>query len=114
MEITTKWSIKSTDYEIESGRILRIHYGVDTTDGVRKYHTYGTAAIVGRVVVPFKAITEALLIDWVKDTLGEAEVDAIEKTHMAKMEVQEDVSEGQYGRGLPWGNQEQGPGINEV
>ena len=42
------------------------------------YHSYGTVTILGAVVIPFQAVTELLLIQWVKEELGESEVEAIE------------------------------------
>ena len=102
MEIITKWSVVSTDYEIDTGKILRIHYSVDTSDGVSTYHSYGTVTIVGAVVVPFQAITELLLIEWVKDELGESEVEAIETTHLEKLQYAQEKRKGEYAQGLPW------------
>ena len=102
MEITTKWKINSTDYEIDTGRILRIHYSVDTSDGISTYHSYGTVTLIGAIVVPFQAITELLLIEWVKDELGQSEVDAIERTHLEKLQVAQEKRQGEYAQGLPW------------
>lgn len=102
MEITTLWKVASTDFEVDTGRILRIHYTVDSTDGVASYHSYGSVALVGSVVLPYEALTEELLISWVQDTLGETEVEAINETHLKKINVQKDISKNKYGSGLPW------------
>ena len=102
MEITTLWKIASTDFEVESGRILRIHYTVDSTDGVASYHSYGSVTLTGGVVLPYAALTEELLISWVLNELGDVEVAAINETHLNKINIQRDINKNKYGSGLPW------------
>jgi len=102
MEITTLWKVASTDFETDTGRILRIHYTVDSTDGVASFHSYGSVALTGGVVLPYSALTEDLLISWVFDQLGEEEVAAINETHLNKINVERDINKNKYGSGLPW------------
>lgn len=103
MEITTVWSIASADYEQETGRILRVHYEVTTSDGdYRYYRSYGSVNLRGDVVLPYEALTEELMLSWVQAELGEVEVAAIEQVHMEKMALQESIVSDVYGSGLPW------------
>ena len=100
MEITTIWSILKTDYEEQSGRINRIHYKVESSDGEGTSHeTYGSVSLIGPVELAIELVTEELALQWVYDHLGDEvaiingiHIDAISRKKNDKGEV----------TGLPW------------
>ena len=101
METTIEWDIAGTDYEVATGRILRVHYTVNSTDGEYSYYSCGTVSLNGGLVIPMEALTEELLISWVFGGLGEAEVATIVGTHEDKI-AQQRLFAKKVGFGLPW------------
>jgi len=75
-----------------------VHYNVTKVDGEFTASTYGTIGYeAGTPTTPFASLTEAQVIAWVKDKLGEATVEA---ALTAQIEAQRNPVKA---TGLPWG-----------
>jgi hypothetical protein len=105
MNIT--WSITQMDRLTSDGFVTTVHYNVsavepDGTDAIYTASTYGTIGFtpivseVGTPATPFESLTEAQVIAWVKDKLGEATVEA---SLAAQIEAQRNPVKAS---GLPW------------
>jgi hypothetical protein len=95
--MTTIYSINQLEREVATGYVTTVHYNVTKVDGDFTASTYGTINYQGDTpVTPFASLTEAQVIAWVKDKLGEAVVEA---ALAAQIEAQRNPVSAS---GLPW------------
>ena len=76
---TYLWTINQLNRLTSDGFVITAHYNVSATDGTYQASTYGTASYTqtpGESYVPYAALTEAVVVGWVKASLGEANVEA--------------------------------------
>ena len=93
----TTWTINQLDRNTSNGFVTTVHYNVTKTDGDFSASTYGTIGYQGDTpATPFASLTEAQVIAWVKDKLGEATVEA---ALAAQIEAQKNPVSAS---GLPW------------
>jgi hypothetical protein len=98
MSTSTKWTIVDTERNTSDGFVTTVHYNVTKVDGEFTASTYGTIGYeAGTPATPFASLTEAQVIAWVKDKLGEATVEA---ALAAQIEAQRNPVKAS---GLPWG-----------
>jgi hypothetical protein len=91
------WSINQLDRNTSNGFVTTVHYDVSAVDGDHLASTYGTIGFTGdNPATPFESLTEAQVIAWVKDKLGEATVEA---SLAAQIEAQRNPVQAS---GLPW------------
>jgi hypothetical protein len=91
------WSINQLDRNTSNGFVTTVHYDVSAVDGDHLASTYGTIGFEGDTpATPFESLTEAQVIAWVKDKLGEATVEA---SLAAQIEAQRNPVQAS---GLPW------------
>ena len=84
---------RSTDGDI----INTVHYTVSKTDGEAVGSSYGSVGVeVGDTVIPFAELTEATVIDWVKEKLDLVE---LESNLDAQIEAQKAPK---VATGMPW------------
>ena len=96
--MTTTYSIVQLDRNTSNGYVTTVHYNVSKVDGDYSASTYGTIGFeAGTPETPFASLTEAQVIAWVKDKLGEATVEA---ALAAQIEAQKNPVSAS---GLPWG-----------
>lgn len=96
--MTTTYSIVQLDRNTSNGFVTTVHYNVTKVDGDFSASTYGTIGFSGDTPeTPFASLTEAQVIAWVKDKLGEATVEA---ALAAQIEAQKNPVSAS---GLPWG-----------
>ena len=96
--MTTTYSINQLERDIATGFVNVVHYNVTKTDGDFSASTYGTIGFeVGTPATPFASLTEAQVIAWVKDKLGE---EVVEAALAAQIEAQKNPVQAS---GLPWG-----------
>jgi hypothetical protein len=100
--MTTTYSIVQLDRLTSTGYVKTVHYNVTKTDGDFSASTYGTISYTpdgseSGTMIPFASLTEAQVIAWVKDKLGEATVEA---ALAAQIEAQKNPVKAS---GLPWG-----------
>jgi hypothetical protein len=93
----TTYSIVQLDRLTSTGYVTTVHYNVTKVDGEFSASTYGTINYeAGTPATPFASLTEAQVIAWVKDKLGEATVEA---ALAAQIEAQRNPVKAS---GLPW------------
>lgn len=99
--MTTTYSINQLDRLTSTGYVTTVHYNVTKTDGDFSASTYGTIGFTPdgseAGMIPFASLTEAQVIAWVKDKLGEAVVEA---ALAAQIEAQRNPVQAS---GMPWG-----------
>lgn len=103
MSNTYTWKINELERNVADGGVTVVHYGVDVTDGTDTLGAYGTVSLTPDAnaddFVPFDSLTEAQVIGWVQDALGEEQVANIQSQLDAKLhEMQNPVT----ATGKPW------------
>jgi hypothetical protein len=94
---TFNWTINQLDRNTSDGFVTTVHYNVAATDGEFSASTYGTIGFeAGTPETPFASLTEAQVIAWVKDKLGE---EVVEAALNAQIEAQRNPIKAS---GLPW------------
>jgi hypothetical protein len=95
--MTTTYSIVQLDRNTSNNYVTTVHYNVTKVDGEFTASTYGTIGYeAGTPTTPFASLTEAQVIAWVKDKLGEATVEA---ALAAQIEAKKNPVSAS---GLPW------------
>ena len=95
--MTTTCSIVQLDRNTSNGFVTTVHYNVTKVDGELTASTYGTVGFeAGTPETPFTSLTEAQVIAWVKDKLGE---EVVESALAAQIEAQKNPVSAS---GLPW------------
>jgi hypothetical protein len=97
----TTWTINQLDRNTSDGFVTTVHYNVTKTDGDFSASTYGTIGYTpdgseAGTMIPFASLTEAQVIAWVKDKLGE---EVVEAALAAQIEAQKNPVQAS---GLPW------------
>ena len=93
----TTWTINQLDRNTSDGFVTTVHYNVTKVDGEFTASTYGTIGFeAGTPATPFASLTEAQVIAWVKDKLGE---EVVEAALVAQIEAQRNPVQAS---GLPW------------
>jgi hypothetical protein len=96
--MTTTYSIVQLDRLTSTGYVTTVHYNVTKVDGDFTASTYGTIGFTGDTPeTPFASLTEAQVIAWVKDKLGE---EVVEAALAAQIEAQRNPVQAS---GMPWG-----------
>ena len=97
MSTSTKWSVSDMNRNTSDGFVTTVHYNVTKVDGDFTASTYGTIGYeAGTPATPFASLTEAQVIAWVKDKLGE---EVVEAALAAQIEAQRNPVKAS---GLPW------------
>ena len=95
--MTTTYSIVQLDRNTSDGFVTTVHYNVTKEDGEFSASIYGTISFeAGTPDTPFVSLTEAQVIAWVKDNLGE---ETVETALAAQIEAQRNPVKAS---GLPW------------
>ena len=100
MAITKTWEVNTLQRKLADGYVNKVIYRVDGTDGT--YKTRLTAEVnleKPKTLIPYKDLTEATVIGWVKAKLG-SEVATIEKAIDENITLQKTPV---HGVGKPWG-----------
>lgn len=97
----TVWSIAQLERNADDNGVVTAHWRVSAEDGDYTASSYGTCSWTPEPstggFVPFEDLTEAMVIEWVKDSL---DVDAIEAGLTAQIE---DQKAPKVVAGVPWG-----------
>jgi L-aminopeptidase/D-esterase-like protein len=95
----TTWTINQLERNTSDGFVTTVHYTVTKVDGDFSASTYGTISFeAGTPETPFESLTEAQVVAWVKDKLGE---EVVEAALAANIEAQQNPVKAS---GLPWSN----------
>ena len=95
MEFT--WNVVQMDRLAADGFVTTVHYNVSAVDGEFTASTYGTVGYTEEgAFTPYSQLTEAVVVGWVKESLGQATVETAlaAQIEALKNPVQES--------GLPW------------
>ena len=100
MAITKTWEVNTLQRELADGYVNKVIYRVDGTDGTYKTRLTGEVNLEKpKTLIPYKDLTEATVIGWVKAKLG-SEVATIEKAIDENITLQKTPT---HGVGKPWG-----------
>lgn len=85
MAITKTWKIEQMDRNASDGLVTVVHWRVNATEtvGEHTYYSsvYGALSLTrGDTFIAYDSLTEANVIDWVKNTLGTEQVTAYENS----------------------------------
>ena len=93
------WKIVSLDRNTADGFVNTAHWTCSDVDGDFSGSVYGSVGFDGEVTVPYENLTEALVVGWVKEALGEETVAAHEAAVAAQIEAQKNPT---TATGTPW------------
>ena len=81
MAITKKWEVNTLERELADGYVKKVIYRVKGIDGSEeKLRATGEVELEKpETLIPYKDLTEAKVLEWVKAKLGTDEVARIEK-----------------------------------
>jgi hypothetical protein len=92
-----EFKIVNLDRSTDGDVVTTVHYTVSKTDGEAVGSSYGSVGVeVGDTVIPFAELTEAVVIDWVKEKLDLVE---LESSLDAQIEAQKAPK---VATGMPW------------
>ena len=85
MTITNTWGVVQMDaypeYDGETDVVFTVHWTLTGTDGVYVGSVYGSVGVSldeGATFTPYEDLTEAQVVGWVQDALGEEQVASYE------------------------------------
>jgi hypothetical protein len=91
--MTTTWKVSQLDcypeYEGNTDVVFTVHWSATAQDGEFSGYTYGSASMTldpEATFVPFADLTEAQVIGWVQDSMGEDAVAGIEANLATQIE----------------------------
>jgi hypothetical protein len=96
MEYT--WTIAQMERKTSDGFVVTVHYRVTAVDGDYTASTYGTVGYTqeSETFIPFADLTEATVVGWVKDSLGEETVQEALASQIEAQKFPTQIS------GMPW------------
>jgi len=108
MAITNTWAVVQMDaypeYEGNADVVFTVHWTLNATDGEHAGGVYGSVGLTldpEATYVPYANLTEAQVIGWVKDALGEEQVAAYE-ANVAE-QIANQINPPVVSPALPWG-----------
>jgi hypothetical protein len=99
----TTFHISNLDRHTEDGFVTVAHWTASQTDGEYNASTYSTASFTksdDMNLIPFETLTEDMVIGWVKASLGEEGVAAVDAALAQNIELQKNPV---TATGTPWG-----------
>jgi hypothetical protein len=96
MEYT--WTIAQMERKTSDDFVVTVHYRVTAVDGEYTASTYGTVGYTqeSETFIPFADLTEATVVGWVKESLGE---DTVQEALASQIEAQKFPTQIS---GMPW------------
>ena len=92
-----EFKIVNLDRSTDGDVVTTVHYTVSKTDGEAVGSSYGSVGVeVGDTVIPFAELTEATVIDWVKEKLDLISLETSLDAQIAEQKAPKVAS------GLPW------------
>ena len=86
MTVTNTWTVAQMDaypeYEGHSDVVFTVHWRLDGTDGEHTAGVYGSVGLTldpEATYTPYASLTQAQVIGWVQDALGEEQVASYEE-----------------------------------
>lgn len=98
--LTSTWHIANLERETADGYVYTAHYTVDVEDGTYRAGAYGSIGFERpETLIPFADLTEAQVIEWVKETLGSEKVLEIGQALLNQLNEQRNPTKA---AGVPW------------
>ena len=92
-----EFKIVNLDRSTDGDVVTNVHYTVSKTDGEAVGSSYGSVGVaVGDTVIPFADLTEATVVEWVKEKLDLVALEASLDAQIAEQKAPKVAS------GLPW------------
>jgi hypothetical protein len=100
-DTTFVWAIGNLERNTADAKVTVAHYSISAQSGDKAYASgaYGSLGFDGEITTPFSELTEADVIGWVKDALGEEKVTEIEAALQAQLDEQRAPK---TAAGVPW------------
>ena len=102
MTTTFTWAIANLERETSDGFVFTGHYTVSAADG--QAYTAGAYGSIGFErpdnLIPFDDLTEDMVVGWVKEKLGEEQVEQVEQALQSQIDEKRSPSKAS---GTPWG-----------
>lgn len=98
----TTFKISTLDRDTADGFVRTVHWNASQVDGAFTASTYSTVSFTkedGINYVPYEQLTEAAVIEWVKASLGEEGVAAVDAALAANIA---DQKAPKVAAGVPW------------
>lgn len=98
------WTISQLDRSLPDGVVMTAHWRVSKTDGNASGSVYGTISFPAKdpndpTFVPYDQLTEAQVVQWVKDAMGANQVAAYEAAVQGQIDAQKNPTSA---AGVPW------------
>lgn len=98
------WSISQLERSLPDGVVMTAHWRVSDSDGNAHGTAYGTISFPAKDpsepdFVPYADLTEAQVLQWVKDAMGAEQVAAHEASVAAQIDRQKNPTSA---AGVPW------------
>ena len=95
MAITNTWSVVQMDaypeFDGETDVVFTVHWTLNGTDGTYAGSVYGSVGVTldeGATFTPYASLTQAQVVGWVQDALGEEQVASYEANVAQQIENQ--------------------------
>lgn len=99
---TVTWKIAQLERETQDGYVFTAHYTIDVEDGTYRAGAYGSIGFQRpENLIPYADLTEAQVIEWVKEALGADKVLEIGQALINRLNEQRQPTKA---TGLPWNN----------
>lgn len=100
MATVYSWKIANLERETEDGFVFTAHYTINAEDGTYSAGAYGSIGLERPdTLIPFDSLTEEMVVDWVKEKLGEEQVQAIADALQAQLDEKHAPTKA---AGVPW------------
>ena len=98
MAIEYTWTIAQMERNTSDDFVVTVHYRVNAVDGDYSASTYGTVGYTQEAesFIPYADLTEATVVGWVKESLGE---DTVQEALASQIEAQKAPASV---TGMPW------------
>ena len=107
MTITNTWNVVQMDaypeYEGETDVVFTVHWTLNGTDGTYAGSVYGSVGVTldpDAPFTPYASLTQAQVVGWVQDALGEEQVAAYEAN--VAQQISDQVDPPVVTPPLPW------------
>jgi hypothetical protein len=101
MTIAFTWAIANLERETADGFVYTAHYTVNATDG--EAYSAGAYGSIGferpEELIPFDNLTPEIVINWVKEKLGEEQVEKVETALQSQIDEKRAPTKAS---GTPW------------
>ena len=99
-----QWKISSLDHTLPECCVTTAHWRVSKTDGAATGSVYGTISLPHKDhdapdFIPYEDLTEAQVIQWVKEEMGANQVAAYEAAVQGQIDAQVNPTQAS---GTPW------------